>query len=168
MQELGRGTARHLAQAGQWKYSILWMSCSAYEWGLAGEQGYFVSRFSKFKTSIVQKFKLFWDFGGFFRSLANFSKIWVQGSVIAAWGLAANQSLGGEKNCIVYSLFCIIIIIISSRSSISSSISFVILLNHLYLNPWVLPFVHSPPHSTRGEGEGWASGCPGLSCQLPD
>jgi len=40
---------------------------------------------------------------------------------------AANRSLSGEKNCIVYSLFGIFIIIIIVISS--SSISFVVLLN---------------------------------------
>jgi len=46
----------------------------------------------------------------------------------AAWGLTANWSFG-EKNCIVYRLFCIfiiiiIIIIISNNSINSISISF--------------------------------------------
>jgi len=54
--------------------------------------------------------------------------------MITAQGVAAVWSLGGEKNCIVYSLFCIFTIIISSSSS-STSISFLILLNCLYLNP---------------------------------
>ena len=43
------------------------------------------------------------------------------------------------ENCIVYSLFCIVIIIIISCSI---SVFFVVLLNYLYLNPWVSPFVH--------------------------
>jgi len=61
------------------------------------------------------------------------------------------------ENCIVYSLFCIFIII---------SIYFVVLLNCLYLSPRVLPSVHSPPHPAGGEGEGRASGCLVLSCRL--
>jgi len=44
-------------------------------------------------------------------------------SAITAQGLAVNRSSGSEKNCIVYSLFCIVIVIIS----------FVVLLNCLYL-----------------------------------
>jgi len=60
-------------------------------------------------------------------------------------GGAANQS--SEKNCIVYSLFCIFIVIIViiaiiSGSIISISIYFVVVLNCLYLNPRVLPFVY--------------------------
>ena len=43
-----------------------------------------------------------------------------------------NRLLGGVKNCIVYSLFCIFITIIISSSI---NISFVVLLNCLYLNP---------------------------------
>jgi len=31
--------------------------------------------------------------------------------MITAQGLAVNQSSGGEKNCVVYNLFCIFIII---------------------------------------------------------
>ena len=61
----------------------------------------------------------------------NLQNLRVLGSVIAAWGLAANQSSGGEKNCIAYSLFCIFVIIIINNISIS----FVVLLNCLYLNP---------------------------------
>jgi len=55
--------------------------------------------------------------------------------------------VGGEKNFIVYSLFCIFIIIIIIITIIIG-ISFVALLNCLYLNPRVLPFVHfsSPSH----------------------
>jgi len=82
--------------------------------------------------------------------------------VIAAWGLAANLSLGGGKNCIVYSLFCIyIIIIVVTIIIIISSISFVVLLNCLYLNPPVSPFVHCYSLSHwRGRGgvSEWLSG----------
>jgi len=48
----------------------------------------------------------------------------------AAWRLAANWSLGGEK--IVSSLFCMFLIIIISSSI---SIFFVALLNCSYINP---------------------------------
>jgi len=51
-------------------------------------------------------------------------------------------------------------------SIINSSISFVVLLNCLYLNPQVLPFVHSPPHPTVGEGEGSARSCLVLAAGL--
>jgi len=60
--------------------------------------------------------------------------------MICGQGVVADRSLGGVKNGIVYSLFCIFIIVIviiittvSIRSS--SSISFVALLNCLYLKP---------------------------------
>ena len=60
--------------------------------------------------------------------------------MIATRGLVANPLSGGEKNCTVYSLFyifIIIIVIIITITSIiiSTSISFVTLLNCLYLNP---------------------------------
>ena len=59
-----------------------------------------------------------------------------------------------RKNCIVCNLFCMFVI------TIFIIISFVVLLNCLYLNPWVLPFVHSPPHPTGGKGRvcKWMSG----------
>jgi len=73
-------------------------------------------------------------FRGALRNLKN-SQVWH--SAIAARGLAVDRSLGGEKSCSVYSLFCIftiiIVIIITIISNIS--ISFVALLNRLYLNP---------------------------------
>jgi len=60
-------------------------------------------------------------------------------------GLAVDWSSAHEKNCLVYRLFCIfiiiiiiiniIIIIISISSSSSINISYVTLLNCLYLSP---------------------------------
>ena len=91
--------------------------------------------------------------------------------MITARGLSANRSLGGEKNCIVYSLFCIFItifitIIIVSSSSSSSSISFGVLLICLYFKPRVLPFVHfSSPSRCRGRG-GVSERLSGPSCWL--
>jgi len=79
-----------------------------------------------------------------------------QGSVIPAQVLAANWSLGGEKNGIVCSLFCIfiiIVIIIIIIISINISIYFVVLLNCLYLNSCVSPFVpFSSPYCCGGGG----------------
>ena len=98
-----------------------------------------------------------WTFLGvwsFLQILRNSWKPWFPGSAIAARGLAANGSLGGEKNCIIYRLVCIfsiIIIIITIISTISSiSISFVALLNCLYISPRVIPFVHFPSPSRWG------------------
>ena len=34
----GGSRARQLTQAGQWKYSIPWTSCSVYEWGLSRDR----------------------------------------------------------------------------------------------------------------------------------
>ena len=97
----------------------------------------------------------------FFRSFAKFAKFVTWGSTIAAHGVTANCSSGGEKNSFVYSLFCIfvIIIVISSSSIISISISFVALLNCFYLNPWVslfFPFLLPIPLRV---GDGWANVC---------
>jgi len=55
---------------------------------------FLLSSFSEFKASLVQEFELFWEFC----EICDF-----RGSATAAWGLAANQFLGGEKNCIMYS-----------------------------------------------------------------
>jgi len=51
---------------------------------------------------------------------------------------AANQLAGGEKNCIVYSVFCTFMLIIIIIITIISIHLFVALLNCLYLNPQVL------------------------------
>jgi len=96
---------------------------------------------------------------------------WFLGSVITAGGLTANQSLGGEKNYTVYSLFfmfIIIFIIVITSTSISSSISisFVILLNHLYLNPQVSFFVHFSSPPCWGQRGGVSEQLLGPSCWL--
>jgi len=45
----------------------------------------------KFESSLVQEFKLLWE-------LLNLRNPRVPGSTVAAWGLAVNWSLGGEKS----------------------------------------------------------------------
>ena len=60
-------------------------------------------------------------------------------------------SSGSEKNCIVYSLLWIFIIIIITTII---SISFVLILNCLYLNLRVYFLSISPPHPTGGKGRG--------------
>ena len=67
-----------------------------------------------------------------------------------------NQLSGNDKNCTMYHLFCILFIIMPS---------FVVLLNCLYLSPWVLLFSSSLPHPTV-QGKGRVSGCLVLSCGL--
>ena len=99
-----------------------------------GQEAIGSSLFCEFESSPVWEFKRFWEI------LKN-SQIWH--SATTAQGLAADQSLGGEKRRIAYSLFCIFVIIIVTIiiSIISSvSISFVAFLNCLYLNPRVPPF----------------------------
>ena len=71
-----------------------------------------------------------------------------------------------EKHCIVYSLFWIF-----SSSSNSSKTAKEILLNCLYLNPRVLPFVHFSSPSLwegggRGRGEQVAVWCLVASCRV--
>ena len=60
--------------------------------------------------------------------------------MVTAWGLAVDQSLGGGKNCTVYSLVCIVIIIIGIIITvvniiITDSVSCVASQKCLYLNP---------------------------------
>ena len=92
------------------------------------------------------------------------------GSVFTAWGLAGDQSSGGEKNYIAYNLVCIffiVIIIIVSISIISISIYLVVLLESLYLNSQVSTFVHFSSSSCwRGRGR-VSEQLSGPSCQLP-
>jgi len=117
-------------------------------WGL-GEEALRSSRFREFESLLVQEF-------------CENSRVWC--SAIAARGLPVNQLLHGEKNCIVYSLFCILITAIIIIIVIS--ITFIVLLNCLYLSPRVSPFVHvfSPP---RWQGRGGLSErLSGPGCQL--
>jgi len=144
VQELGGSTARQPARLASGDIPYCGHHAQ-FRNGLAGGQDflfhisvssiYFLSRSSNFS-------------GGF----AKFINPQFPGSAIAAQGLAMNRSLGGEKYYIVCSSFCIFIITIITI--ISSSISFVVLLNCLYLNPGVLPFVYSPLHPAWGEEEG--------------
>ena len=60
------------------------------------------------------------------------------GFAIAARRLAEQSVIRWWENCIVYSLFCILLLIIIISSSIS--LSFTVLLNCLYLNPFC-PFL---------------------------
>ena len=104
--------------------------------------------------SLVWEFELFfWELGLFreFHKIRKIRAIW--GFTVAACRPTANWSSSGEKNCSVYRLFCIFIIIVVIIIVISSSnisISFVALLNCLYLNPQVLPFVHFSSPSLCG------------------
>jgi len=64
------------------------------------------------------------------------------------------QSSCGEKKiafiaCFAYSIIVAVVVII-----IIIIIYFFVLLNCLYINPRVLLFVHSPLHTSVGEGEG--------------
>jgi len=80
--------------------------------------------------------------------------------VVTAQGLTVNQSLGGEK--IVFCIVCLVGMVVIGIIRISF-----VVLNCLYLNPQASPFVHfSSPSCGGWQGEGWASGCLVLSCQL--
>ena len=74
--------------------------------------------------------------------------------MFSAQGLAVDWAMGGEKNCIPYSLFCILIIIIITIISSISSISFVALLNCIISTQEFSLLSMSPPHPAVGEGEG--------------
>ena len=112
--------------------------------------------------NLFHKFSLFLEFNLFckFKLFHEFGEIRELRDRCSGTGWSIG-SLGTEKNCIEYSLFCIFIIIIVTIIIIIVIIiiiiiiiititipSFVVLLNCLYLNPQVLLFVHSPPHPT--------------------
>ena len=99
----------------------------------------------------------------FLVSFVKFEKFWEFYDCCS--GSDCESVIGWWENCVLYSLFCIFIIISSSSSS-NSSVSFVVLLNCLYLNPWILLFVDFSSPSCWGEGEEWASVCLVPSCQL--
>ena len=88
--------------------------------------------------------------------LGNLMKFVMSGFCDCSLGTDCELVIGRWENCIVYSLFCIfIIIIITVDTSSSGSIYFVVLLNYLYLNPRVFPFIHfSSPSCWGGKGRG--------------
>ena len=57
--------------------------------------------FHEFGSSLVQEFELFQEFE-VFEKCCEFLKAWqVWRSAVASQGLAVDQSLDGEKNCVV-------------------------------------------------------------------
>ena len=111
----------------------------------------------------------------FLQNLQNSQKSTISRVLVCCSGTGCKLVVGQWENFILCSLFCIFIIIIiiiishihSHSHSTSTSISFVVLLNCLYLNLWVLPFVHLSSLSCWWVGEeGWASGCLVLNCWL--
>jgi len=141
------------------------MSCSVYSQGLTGGQES-APLVSVGSNPLLSESQFFWEFV-FFRSFVKFTKFTSLGFQDLSLGTNCESFIRWRENSIVYCLFYIFIITISS-SSISISIYFVVCLNCLYLNPRVLPFVHfSYPSRCGRKGEGWASGCLVLSCGLP-
>ena len=124
MQELGGSTARQIAQAGQWKYSIPWMSRSVYKLGLAGVRNLLFSMSLKLLLPGSSNFP---RNSVFFRS---FTKFMSSGFHDHCLRTGCKLVTGWQENCVVCGLFCMFIIMI-----VSISISFVVLLNCLYLNP---------------------------------
>jgi len=111
--------------------------------------GSFLSCFCGFESCLYQEFELFWEFGLFwefceildFQILQSLFRDWLR---IGYWAVRK-----------LYSLFCIFI-------SVIISISFVVLLNCLYLNLQVFPFVHFSSPSCwgrKGRGERVAVWC---------
>jgi len=141
------GREHSQAASPGWPTEVFHTMGIIYEWGLAEGQNllFLVSMGSNPLLSrslnFSQELGFFWEFCEILKNLQ------VRGSATAARGLTVHRSSGGEKNCVVYRLFCIFI-------SSSSSISFVALLNRLYLNPRVSAFVHFSFPSRCGEAEG--------------
>jgi len=157
------------SQAGQWKRCVPWTSCSVYEWGLArGQESALLV--SVTLNSLVSVSSNFSGSLGVFLSSEKFAKFATSGFCDHCLKTGCESVIRWWEKCIVYTFFCIFIIItlVSNNRDISiiSSISFVVLLNCLYLNPWVSHFVHFSSPSRWEEGEGWASGCLVRSCWL--
>ena len=120
------------------------MSRSVHEWGLArGQDSLSLSLFRGLESSnpLLSRSLNFSGCLVFFMSFAKSTKTTSLGFHDRCSGTDCESVFGWWEDCIVYSLFCIFIIIIISII-ISISIYFVVLINCLHLNPWVLPFVH--------------------------
>jgi len=78
-------------------------------WGSAvGQESIFLSFLShEFKFFLVWDFELFWEFSLF----QEFHEFWVPQSLFRGWLHISHQMV--RKNCIVYSLFCVVIISIN-------------------------------------------------------
>jgi len=61
----GREHSQTASQAGQWKYSIPWTSCSSLLIEVCWGAGICSSLFHEFKSSLVQEFKYFQEFSLF-------------------------------------------------------------------------------------------------------
>jgi len=94
-------------------------------WPWAGNP-FFYPLFHDLKSSPVQELKLFQEFSLFweFHKMHEIHKFQVPRLLFGDW--RCTGSLGGEKNCIMYSLFCIVFIIIFIIVVVSISISTVV------------------------------------------
>ena len=104
----------------------------------------FFCEFSHFSMSLASSAK----FVSWAKSVKFMSSGKPEGSAIAAWGLTANQSSGGEKTvlcavCFAYSLLLLVVVVFSC-----------VLLNCLYLSPEVLLLSVLLPIPLRGKGRG--------------
>jgi len=119
VQELGGSIGRQPAQAGRWKYSVTWASCSVSEWAWLGRESYQV--FHEFESSLVWEFELLQQFGLFWRNREICKNPECPSSLLGDWLWIGHW--------VVRSLFCIFIIIIVIIITIIS-ISFVALLKY--------------------------------------
>jgi len=141
------------------------MSCSVYEWGLARSSNLFQAAFiaSISLNTLLSRSSNFSRSLCFWRIFVTFSKTCKFGvlqALLSDWLRVSHQVV--RKKSIVYFLLCrfiniIINIFISSDINICISINSFALLNCLYFNPCVLPFVYfSSPFCWGSGGEGRA------------
>ena len=125
--------------------------CSFYEWDWPGGRNPLFPRVWTFLW--VRSFPRVWTF-----ILGVPQNPWILRSLLRDLLWIGHR----EWEKIILSIACFA----SSISIISGSISFVVLLNCLYLNPRVLSFVHSLPSPTGGKGMGKLSGAELLAARL--
>jgi len=141
----GREHSQTDSPAGQWKYSIPWMSCSVCEWGWPKSRNlsFFLVSVSlnpplsgslSFSGSLVFFWEVLWN--------SQNSQIW--DFVIAAQGLAVNWSSGGEKTVLYIVCFAYLV---------SSVLPTLLPYYTVFISAQEFPLVSiSPPHPSGGKG----------------
>jgi len=111
------------------------------------------SLFCEFESSLLLGFELFWEFFVLVEFQDSCEIHEFQGCCL---GTGLESIVGRRENCVVYNLLVIsIIIIIVSIISSSISISFVLLLNYLYLSQGFSLLSISPSYPAGADGEVW-------------
>ena len=167
MRELGGSTDRQPSWPMEIFHTIEVMLSLAM--GAGQGAGTWASLLREFESSLFWEFKLFQEFGLFWEFCEVCKNLWVWGSAVAARGLTATRSLGGEKIALAIVWFAY-----SLLSLFLSLFLLILLAVVLSLLPYWTVFIPthefsllsiSPPHPAGGR-EAVSERLSGPKCQL--